>query len=63
MFLGNMTKKQFLQVKVAYSSDKIVAICGFVKIQRPISSINRSITIIFRCPTKCFWENDEKNNS
>ena len=63
MLLVKMTKKQFLQVKVAYSIDKIVAICGFVKIQHPISSIDRSITIIFRCPTKWFWENDEKNNS
>ena len=63
MLLVKITKFQFLQVKVAYSSDNIVAICGFVKIQRPISSIDRCITIIFRCPTKCFWENDEKNNS
>ena len=47
MLSGKMTKNQFL--KVAYNNEKTVDICEFVKIQRPISAIDGSITIIFRC--------------
>ena len=45
---GKSDEKQFL--KVAYSSDKIVAICEFVKIQRPIPAIDGSNTNILRWP-------------
>ena len=41
----NFKQKQLL--KPTYSSDKIVAICGFVKIQRPISAIDGSIISFF----------------
>ena len=47
------SKKQLL--KPTYSNGKIVGICVFVKIQRPISAID--VSIIFRGgPTKCFRE-------
>ena len=47
---GRNDEEQFLPVKVAYSSDKIVDICEFVKIQDPIPTIDGYITNLFRWP-------------
>ena len=47
MLSWKMTNNLFSNV--AYRDDKNVAICDFVKIQRLISAIGDSITILFKC--------------
>ena len=47
MRLSEMTKKEVQ--KPSYNSGKTVAICEFVKIPRPFSTIDGFITILFKC--------------
>ena len=66
MFLVKMTKKLYLQVKVAYSIDKIVAIKLFVVLSKFNIQFLQSIVLLLLflgAPLNDFGKMTKKNNS